>query len=392
MPPSATVGLVVAILAILALVTVVTIVEVPLRVRAVGVLMPPGGFVDVVAVEAGQVSRVHAADGQQVAAGEILVEISATGTNLPAESLPGLNLRSLQTELALVNQAHAKRQDIATAGLLAIQEERDAAMQRSRIGNRQLESHRAQLAVLQSRIVRLRELADEGHVSRDSLDRENIALLRASAEGTDLEQQALELELAITRLSRSEREAERQVDLDKTAHRIESERLLREITRAEYRLAQSITAPADSIVARVLVRPGVSIRKGQVIAKLYRPGQRLEAWLYVSSSSARMLQTGQSVQIRLDAYPKEVFGTQTAVVSHVSGVALVPEEVFVPLTLGGPVFEIRANLRDTHLDAYGSEWPLAPGTAFKADILQRQFKLYEWLMRSFLVDADGGNA
>ena len=218
-----------------------------------------------------------------------------------------------------------------------------------------------------------------------------LVLMRASAEGADLEQQALGLELEIARLARSEREAQRQADLDKTAHRIESERLLREITRAEYRLAQSITAPADSIVARVLVRPGVSIGKGQVVAKLYYPGQGLEAWLYVSSSSARMLQTGQSVQIRLDAYPQEVFGTQTAVVSHVSGVALVPEEVFVPLTLGGPVFEIRANLRDTYLEAYGSEWPLSPGTAFKADILQRQFKLYEWLMRPFLVDADGGN-
>jgi hypothetical protein len=88
------------------------------------------------------------------------------------------------------------------------------------------------------------------------------------------------------------------------------------------------------------------------------------------------------VEISLDAYPRQVFGTHTAIVSSVSGIALLPKDIRAPLLLAGPVFEVKADLEQHEVSAEGARWPLSPGTSFSADIIQRRFRLYEWLFRS----------
>ncbi len=53
----------------------------------------------------------------------------------------------------------------------------------------------------------------------------------------------------------------------------------------------------------------------------------------------------------------------------------------MPLALTGPVFEVRASLNETHIKAFNATWPLAPGTSFQADLVQRRYRLFEWLLR-----------
>jgi len=61
---------------------------------------------------------------------------------------------------------------------------------------------------------------------------------------------------------------------------------------------------------------------------------------------------------------------------------MVPQEVRVPLLLSGPVFEVRATLDDTAINAFDEMWQLTPGTSFQADLVQRRYRLYEWLLRA----------
>jgi membrane fusion protein len=107
----------------------------------------------------------------------------------------------------------------------------------------------------------------------------------------------------------------------------------------------------------------------------------LQAWLYLSSANAGRLYTGQEVELRLDAYPHQMFGTQAATIASISSIALLPSELDVPLALSGPVFEIRATLLEQHIRAHGRNWPLAAGTSFQADVVQQRYRLYEWLLR-----------
>ncbi|MFQ6005740.1 MAG: membrane-fusion protein, partial [Woeseia sp.] len=117
----------------------------------------------------------------------------------------------------------------------------------------------------------------------------------------------------------------------------------------------------------------------------------LEAWLYLPSGKAGQLRAGQAVQLRLDAYPHQMFGTLGAVVSQVSTIALLASDLTVPLPIDGPVFEVRASINRDSIVALGSSWPLSPGTSFQADVVRQRYRLYEWLFRAILDDAVAGS-
>jgi membrane fusion protein len=81
-----------------------------------------------------------------------------------------------------------------------------------------------------------------------------------------------------------------------------------------------------------------------------------------------------------------MFGTITAVVSGVSTIALLAPDLAVPLPIKGPVFEVRATIDTDSIHAFGSLWPLSPGTSFQADVIRQRYRLYQWLLRSIRDD------
>jgi len=391
MPPSALAALAVSVISLFALVATAIIVEVPQRAKAVGILMPPGGFLDVVAAEAGQVSGIYVEDGQPVSAGQLLLEISATGTNVLGESQTVAQLRSLRAELGFLRQVRDQQRQISSDRVASVQVELGATRRRVQLAGQQRAAQREELAVLETRFRRLQELAGEGHIARDAIDLEFASLLRARSASSELEQQLVGLRMDLGRLEHLHAEARRTTALRESEFELRAEKLRREIELGAYLAEQGIRSAMDGIVARVLVRPGAVVQQGQVLARLHKQDEVLEAWLYLSSGTARLLRVGQPVELQLDAWPQSVFGSRTAIVSSVSGIALTPTELAVPLTLSGPVFEVRATLQDSVMTAYGAEWPIAPGTSFRAEVIQRRLMLYQWLLRALYHDAEGSH-
>ena len=380
-PPSGRAGLLVAALAVTGLTVVGFVVEVPQRSRAVGVLMPVGGMLDAVATRAGQIEEALVTVGQLVGKGQTLFTISDAAHQRGA-SASDVRLRSLRIELGLLRDAHAGEQDITAQQLIRLQEEADTASMQLLIAKDRFAAHGRQLNILESRFSRWQELLSGGHVSRDAFELEHANVVRARADGAEFQQRTATYSQSIQTLIRSQTATRKQLKLNEIEHALGVERLTREIDLVQYGVTQTIAAAEQSVISRVLVRPGEAIRSGQVLASLRRPGDRLQAWLYLPTSTARQLRVGQAVEISLDAYPHSVYGTHTAVVSSVSGAALLPAEVRAPLLLAGPVFEIRAELNENSINADGQNWPLTPGTSFTAEIIQRRMKLYEWLFRS----------
>jgi membrane fusion protein len=286
-----------------------------------------------------------------------------------------------------LHEAHARQQEINSDSLIALQEKTNTAQTQLEIAGERLQSHSSELAILEKRFLRWQELVDGGHVSRDAFELEQANLIRARADHAELQQKHIDQSQVIQTLSRSQTEIRKQLDLNRVEHALSAERLQRSIELGRHEARQELSTLEQSVVAQILVRPGDAVRSGQVLAKLRRPGERLQAWLYLSTSSARLLRTGQSVEISLDAYPQQVYGTHTAIVSSVSGIALLPEDIRAPLLVAGPVFEVRAELNESSVSVNGVAWPLSPGISFSADIIQRRLKLYEWVFKSLLGDA-----
>lgn len=381
-PPSAGYALLLGIVIVMALVVAVSVVEVPQRSRAIGVLMPKGGLLDVVATDSGRVVEVMISAGNIVEAGELILTVASGDASIQHRPLPALNLRSLRTELVLREKAYQRNLAMMMDRMALLDQALAANGQERRHGRTRLQVSKKALTIQEGQLARWQLMADNGHSSRDALDVEQVGLLQAQAAVAENAQRDLALAQEARALKQSKMALHDQIALDEIANQIDTERIRRELASTAQQVAGDYRTSDRSQVAHVLVQPGMAVNRGQVLAKLRRPGGRIEAWLYVSTASARLLQPGQPVEIRLDAYPQQVFGTFGATVTSISGVALLPHEIKVPLQVAGPVFEIRAELNDVAVVAAGAKWPLQPGISFRADIVQQRLKLYEWLMRS----------
>lgn len=376
-PPSGMLALSVAALALLLLGFVAWFVEIPQRARAIGVLMPPDGFQDIVASAPGRVAAIHVVEGQAVGRGDLLLNITSD-----AQPLASRQLQILHAEIALFEEAHARQRAIERNGLLTLDEELVSLGRRLTVAQEEYRLQQQQVRLLERRLKRRLELAGSGSVSADMLDQERGLLLEARTRLAAMRHAILGLEQTIAAGKRERGEAEAESARRELLHDRERQRLERDRVAQEYLVERAIRASQAGIVARVNVRTGATANAGEVLLKIYRPYRELEAWLYVSSAESGFVEPGQVVRLRFDAYPHQLFGTAEATVTSVSRVAVVPRELRIPLALSGPVFEIRAALDAAHVKAFDTSWPLAPGTSFQADIVQRRYRLYQWVLRS----------
>jgi membrane fusion protein len=159
------------------------------------------------------------------------------------------------------------------------------------------------------------------------------------------------------------------------------EALLRQIALTELQSALEVTAPGSGIVSGLTVRAGEDVAAGDVLMTVYSPESRLEARLFLSPDNAGMITVGQRVELQLKAYPHQLFGTQSAVVTSISKIVLAPDEVDADFLLKGPVFVVRAQLKQGAIWAGKRSWSLPPGTSFQADLIRARWPLYRWLLR-----------
>jgi membrane fusion protein len=121
-------------------------------------------------------------------------------------------------------------------------------------------------------------------------------------------------------------------------------------------------------------------------------GADLHAHLYAPTRKAGFVRTGQTVWLRLDAYPYQKYGMARGVVAHVSDAPLAPQDL--PSGQGGPLqaaaqsgeplLRITVHLAKQHVLADGRRWPLRPSTTLEADVLQERRAVWEWLFEPLL--------
>lgn len=391
MPPSAAIFAALSLVALLLLCLAAFVVEVPQRTRAAGVLMPRDGFSKVVATEAGQVIEVLVRDGDEVTSGQPLLSVTSDSGVIGRGAVSVSRLRSLHSEKRLLEEANRERQSVQRHRAEAVDVQLSNIRLRLAIIDREMHIHDSRTSLLANRFERLQRLAVDGNVSPVQLDDERLALLQAEAASAVLQQQAAQVAADRDQLQQTRAGLVGEANLQQIEFAIACEQLQRQIDVLEADVRRKLPAPEDAVVARVTVRAGQPVRPGQTLVTLQRGGAQLEAWLYLPSANAGLLEEGQQVELRLEAWPHQVFGTRRATVEAISQISLLPSDLDVPLPISGPVFEVRATLEQQHIAAQGKKWPLAAGTTLQADIVQRRYRLYEWLLR-LRQDSDSADA
>ncbi|WP_149193705.1 HlyD family secretion protein [Luteimonas suaedae] len=376
----------IAALAVITLVLILAFGSYTRKERVHGRLVPVGGLQMVAAPAAGVLTRLLVGEGQAVAAGQPLLEISPDlDTAQPGGAV------GEQVAMGLERQRERLHRDLAE--LVALQAQREAALHaRVRSLQRQLASAAAELEVrtrqaagARRTLERIRPLQGERIVSDVQIQQYEELALNAEAQRELAERNRLDLDRQLTD-ARQKLEA---LPLRSGERRSTIERTLAEVAQSAARnQAQRsvlVRAPGPGIVSGLAVDAGQAVSERQRLLSIEPEDAELRAELWVPSRAIGTLAPGGRVAMRYHAFPYQTFGQQYGRIVEVAGSALGPDEVRARTGIdpGVPVYRVLVAPDRQHVSAGNRTLALRASMGLDADLLLERRRLYRLILAAF---------
>lgn len=350
--------------------------------RAVGTLVPSSGLLTLKPSHAGTVTRVYVQEGDDVHAGQPLIEVSSEQNSALLGDTDAVIAEQLQIKRDRLKhdldeqqrladlQANDLRTRIALLHGQALQLQRQIDLQRQRASSAMtLYSQWAKAS--KTGVVSKMELLQQ----RDTALQNQVQLKQLEGQGFELRQREEQLRGQLNQLpgnvSAKRNETERQLaDVDQSI-----------ATNAAHRTLL-LRAPTDGIVTSVLVHPGQTVTSEESALAVLPSSAKLIAELWVQSKSVGFIRAGEPVLIRYQAFPYQKFGQHSGTVLGVSRTAMSATEVsrLLGQDINGPRYRVKVAINNQSVVAYGKREPLRPGMELQASILLDQRRLIEWVV------------
>lgn len=407
-PAFAVVAAIAVVLAI-ALIAFALIGQVTRKARVPGLLMPPGGLLQVTSPLQGHAHELLVGEGEEVRRGQPLVRVRSErivdGGDMTALTLRAIEARarSLAQEQRLQRRQAEERRETITARLRSLRAEAEQASE-------ELALMRERVGLARRSRERYASLAENGFVSETQRQQKDEELLDLRArerngqralEAISREARSLEAELGAIPTSLATALAQ----LDRGVAQLVQER-----SEIEARAGVAVTAPRDGRVSAMPLHAGQAVQAGQTLVTLVphdetprdardprdpRSTPRLVAQLYAPSRTVGFVQPGQAVWLRYAAYPYQKFGMAKGEVEHVSPTPIAPQDLpagqaqalVSAAQANEPLYRIDVRLDRLSIDAYGREVPLRAGMALDADVSLEHRRIWEWLLEPLLATA-----
>ena len=341
-------------------------------VHARGLLLPAGGLVALPSPVAGTVVAVHVAQGDDVALGEPLFELSTEPTDADVATsreerarLLGLQLRQTGEAAADETRAHQRRGQRLRAELDSLRDDAVALQAR-----RQLLAQRTELQ--RSKLPGLRQLADKGLVAAFQMNEHQSMLLALQGEQQALAQQQGVLQRQVGEIEAQLQDLPGQLRELQARHLHQREELRRELAELRRERSTTVRAQAGGFVATLLVQSGSAVAEQQVLATIAPREGELQAVVLVPSSAPAELQPGNEAVLRLPSFPYQRYGHLRGSVVEVSGTPVTAVELArsgLPAIPGAAMYRVVVAFKVETTDTGGSAASLRPGMAVEADLI-----------------------
>lgn len=228
---------------------------------------------------------------------------------------------------------------------------------------------------------RYRLLKERGHISSSELEGVVAQELELRTERQSLARSRVKLRNQIQQL-----ENERVLLPEEHANTTDQLRarlsdLAQQIAQLHGQRAYIVKASRPGVVSNLQAREGQRAQSGIPVMSLVPDGHALTARLLVPVRSAGLLDAGQALNIRYDAFPYQKFGLYDGSVVEVSDTVILPDELLnAPVTVREPVFKVSAQLAGPSIRAYGKDFSLKPGMTLSADVQLAERSLLQWLL------------
>ncbi len=378
---------------------------------AQGRIVPAGGVKQIQPLEIGVVRAIHVKDGQHVAAGDILVEIDPTESEvdrgqLTQELMTGAielaRLHALISRLDGKAAAQLQPPDSADPILVRMHEQRletDYAAHEAQLASMDAELSR-RIAERQSVFAEIKKLEEtlpliaEREESLGTLVKKGISpkpnwlevktLLIETTQNVAIQRHKLleaeaSMEAAVKERNRVQAEAKKEALEQMLDARTRYDQARLALRKAEVREGlRTLRAPVAGVVQQLQVHTvGGVVQPAQPVMVLVPDDARLEISAMVLNKDKGFVSDGQAAEIKVESFPFTKYGTVHGMVRNVSGDAIQDED-------RGLVYEMRVDMLTATIRADGKEVPLVPGMNVTVEVKTGDRRIIEFLISPLL--------
>lgn len=357
-------------------------------VQATGKLEPEGANKEIKAPLGGVVKAIYVKDGQLVQPGDVMLDMDTSVAKTKLAALILVRDR-IKADLLLSKGQLGESVDMASlsanqAGkLMALRREYASRMEASNKGVEQtqaavreaetkLRSKQSALQIREQILVDIAPLVNAGAMARSQYKKElqEVILLRGEVRGIQSEIVKSRAALAESIERRANTKAMTQIDFRTKVEEGEKQlaELSNQINETQMTLRyQKIVAPVRGVVFDLKpTSPGYVVNSDVPVLKVV-PTDKLVARVYISNRDIGFVRVGQSVKVRVDAYPSSEFGEVSGKVSSIGSDVLPPDESFNYYR-----FPVTVALDRASLDYRGRRLSLMTGMSLSANIVLRK--------------------
>jgi len=375
----------------------------------------PAGYVKVVEpLESGKVRAIHVKSGDEVKAGDILLELDPTETTADLDRLTQ-ELVTAQLEASRIAatidaasledtiSTHAYyRPAAASSHLVRLQLDilnaavRNHFAQRERVDaditQRQAERMRLEssvvereklVSVLEERVNSTRRMAAKRIGTRTDFLQSSQLMHEEAAVLAAEKGQILEVDAAVDALNKERKRLDAELLSQLVAELSEKEKevaaLQQEIIKAKQRNDRSrLAAPVDGVVQQLMVHTiGDVVTTGEQLMIVVPVGAHLEAEVMVLNKDKGFVSLGDDVEVKVEAFPFTKYGTVPGTLTHLSNDAIAQED-------GTLQFPGRVSMAREVIWVDGRKEPLTPGMSVTAEVKTGQRRIIEYLLTPLL--------
>ncbi|MGH8124783.1 MAG: HlyD family secretion protein [Rhodanobacteraceae bacterium] len=351
------------------------------RAEVTGQLEPGAGVLTLSTKTTGIVTHALVHEGEQVKAGQPLLEVSA---NLVSASMG-------DTHAVVSAQLRAQEAQVRTtlAGLKPQSDEQAQSLRdRIRMLEAQVRQIDGQLALQRQQartdahlVQKAAPLRDRGIISTVEFDQYQANALAQQSQLKALGRQRLDTRGQLNSLQSQLAQLPLAAAAKANQLRGQLAQLNGQLAENEAARGTVLRAPGAGTVATLLVKAGQNVSSGQPVLSILPQGSKLEAQLLVPSSAIGFVHAGTPVVLRYQSYPYQKFGQQYGRVVQVSRSALSHAEVasLVGQSVTVPLYRVLVALDRQTIHAYDKAEPLRPGMALNADLMLDRRTLWQWV-------------
>jgi membrane fusion protein len=396
-PPRLVAVAVVALTLVAGLLAFATLGQATRKAQVAGVLLPPGGLLQVSSPQPARLQSLQVTEGQTVTSGQVLAVLQLGGQSDKGDTATLLG-QSLQARMDALQaegrstQAQAQQREQALGDRLRSLQ-RDITQAQG-----ELEATQQRVRMAQSNLTRDQGLSQQGFLSAAQMQTRQEELLdmqvrersaQRNLEALGREAQSVQAEVQTIRLQAQGQQAQ----IART-----QATLAQEGTELDARNVLHLVAPGPATVGTLAAHPGQSLQAGQTVLSLLPSAQAdatspaLQAQLYAPSRTAGFVEPGQAVWLRLHAFPYQKFGMVPGSVAEVSRTPVLPQDL--PNGMASalmsaaqsqePLYRITVALQHHSLQAFGKTQPLKAGMSLEADVIQDRRAIWEWVLEPLL--------